>query len=394
MERPRISRWLEWMKQELPHTYVPSIDQPFNFTIHKSLASSATLVMFNEKNLKNICLKMWITCNNDLYQTEENDKRIKFLLRGLSFNRRFAQEVYLGIVPIQKKTKNVLICGPLIKKPKFENLNKTLEYALVMKRLDEQYRLDHLLYPLHYGNEEGMEFLAKSISRMQRQLIGSSGNWGQPRQLAHKLGLNQKLFREALEKLALNQYSSYIEIGKEMNRAITTLQNNFKTRFENGHIKQCHGDLKATNLWVLPNPQRLLSLDCIDFKAEFCNIDTLSDVAMLAIDLEMRLADKGVQLANHFLQVYLRETREKEDIWPILEYYMTEKAMICAYMSILYDGLPTLGEKYIKVALDHSLKLNHLLQERVPLHRRTYPTAPVEKVQTYPAGLLTAAALC
>ena len=36
---------------------------------------------------------------------------------------------------------------------------------------------------------------------------------------------------------------------------------------------------------------------------------------------------------------------------------MTEKAMVCAYMSILYDGLPTLGEKYLQVILAHSQEL-------------------------------------
>jgi hypothetical protein len=45
-----------------------------------------------------------------------------------------------------------------------------------------------------------------------------------------------------------------------------------------------------------------------------------------------------------------------------LEYYMTEKAMICAFMSILYDQLPTLGEKYLDVAFAHAQKLQRKLK--------------------------------
>src|SRR5260370_41514472 len=121
--------------------------------------------------------------------------------------------------------------------------------------------------------------------------------------------------------------------------------------------KRCHGDLKATNLWVRPksslgglkkNGQELIALDCVDFNPDFCHIDTLSDVAMLAIDIEMHLTSKtdnsinarfGQKLAEHFLYTYLEEAKERsEAVWPLLEYYMTEKSMVCAYVSILYDN--------------------------------------------------------
>jgi len=46
----------------------------------------------------------------------------------------------------------------------------------------------------------------------------------------------------------------------------------------------------------------------------------------------------------------------------LLEYYMTEKAMICAFMSILYDQLPTLGEKYLDVAFAHAQRLQRKLK--------------------------------
>jgi hypothetical protein len=40
---------------------------------------------------------------------------------------------------------------------------------------------------------------------------------------------------------------------------------------------------------------------------------------------------------------------------------MTEKSMICAYMCILFDGQPSLGEKYLEVALNHAQELKKLL---------------------------------
>ena len=71
---------------------------------------------------------------------------------------------------------------------------------------------------------------------------------------------------------------------------------------------------------------------------------------MLVIDLEMLLLTNWLKvnfssngqeegsLTKYFLNCYLREMQEESDNWyPLLEYYMTEKSMVCAYVSILYD---------------------------------------------------------
>ena len=110
-----------------------------------------------------------------------------------------------------------------------------------------------------------------------------------------------------------------------------------------------------------------LALDCIDFNPEFCHIDTLSDVAMLVVDIEVHSTNwtvmhknmkYGQSFANYFLDCYLREMKESSmDAWPLLRYYMTEKAMVCAYVSILYDRQPELGERYLDIARSHALQL-------------------------------------
>lgn len=96
---------------------------------------------------------------------------------------------------------------------------------------------------------------------------------------------------------------------------------------------------------------RLLALDCIDFNPDFCHIDTLSDIAMLAIDLEMHLskqqnpradAHRARNFTMHFLETYLNETGENSIMtWDLLQYYMLEKAIVCAFMCALHD-------KYVK----------------------------------------------
>ncbi len=179
----------------------------------------------------------------------------------------------------------------------------------------------------------------------------------------------------------------YIWISNLIAQAYKAYRDLFQKRHDAHHIKRCHGDLKTTNLWIEPEktflfglkkyPRQLLALDCVDFNPEFCHIDTLSDVAMLAIDLEMHLSDwlkmssnrqEGEALTRYFLKCYLGEMKEDSEensrvLWSLLEYYMTEKSMVCAYVSILYDERPVIGKKYLEVALAHAQRLEKMLND-------------------------------
>ncbi|SRR5579871_394219 len=365
-------------------TFENLLSQGFTFPIEKSLKSSATKVVFNDSDpvIKDICLKSWIACENALYSTSNLTNCTGYLLEGLYFNRRFARDVYLGIALIQHESEQFLKCGPLIKEPKLASINVDQPYVLVMKRLDDSSRLDHQLRPAQLGNQKGIEFLASSIANMHRRLKAAPKGFGTVDDLRKKLQVNQSLYQKSLEQLSLKnqELKDYEEVSLLMEKFLEESKELFERRYARNHIMRCHGDLKAVNLWVANNANllsqsrsrdlRLLTLDCIDFRPDFCHIDTLSDVAMLAVDLEMRLTftrgwQIGRQLAAYFLSTYLKEAKEVGDVRPLLEYYMTEKAMVGALMSIHFDGLPTLGEKYLKVALAHAKRLKKHLPSNI-----------------------------
>jgi hypothetical protein len=98
----------------------------------------------------------------------------------------------------------------------------------------------------------------------------------------------------------------------------------------------------------------------------------------LVVDLEMHfltdwlkakscacpLEQEGESLTAYFLDSYLREMQEDRNKWDtLLEYYMTEKSMICAYVSILYDERPIIGKKYLEVAYIHAKRLEKMLMQ-------------------------------
>ncbi len=148
-------------------------------------------------------------------------------------------------------------------------------------------------------------------------------------------------------------------------------QQYFIQRVRRQQVKRCHGDLKARNIWITSSPSHQGSehseiwsgvrvLDAVDFNPEFCNIDTLSDFAMLVADIHAR-TDSSLVLDNHvymdppnfvksMIEDYLCQTKQ-EDIGSrfVLNYYLVEKAFVGALVSILYDGNLGLGRAFLEV---------------------------------------------
>ena len=381
-KQTRIFLFFKRLFESCSHQFLP-------YLIEKIIDSSpATRIFFirSPRSLWQCCLKVWRACDDELYNTLDKNKWTDYVLEGWRFNRRFAKDVYLGIALVRLlETNNILELSGLIKIPnekklRMRQLEAQEQYALVMRCLDEDWRLDSQLKRGELSTKAGVEFLASEIAQMHKALQTSPNDIGTVEHIRDKLKFNTGLFERALRQLASNKFdtSEYQFIPEQMKEAYKRCVKHFIQRFETNHIKRCHGDLKATNLWVQlkavrflelrKSPQRLLALDCVDFNPRFCHIDTLSDVAMLAVDIEVYLVDQlaesiqeetGKNPAQYFLEAYLEHAGEQgtEPIWALLEYYMTEKAMICAYMSILYDKLPDLGQRYLNIALIHAHKL-------------------------------------
>jgi aminoglycoside phosphotransferase family enzyme len=369
---------------------INSSDEPIRFT-------------YSESTKLPICIKRWERCD-EFANLKDSSEMIKLLLDGLHFNRQFAPKVYFGIAPIKIEKslhgEEKLKYGLLIMHPKQRNIKMYKEYGLVMSRLNQKWRLDQLLHKNKggYGTKHGMEFLGREIASMHSKVTKMYDEaekvegMGSPEHILAKFAFNRERFDKALvqiDNLSHDELRMYKGISDFMELAGKYCFQNFKQRYSSGHIKRCHGDLKITNLWVPDSylfthvkrfTPRLFALDCVDFNLEFCYIDTLSDIAMLAVDLEAHLSIQFAQsyarhLTKYFLQIYLNKADENEESAKVLlEYYITEKAMVRAYMCILYDTSIksyskkilynkriALGKRYLEVALNHAEKLQQCL---------------------------------
>ncbi len=370
-------------------------DEYFLYPIDKQQFKSSVTRIFLSRNKttdERICLKVWQTSTDDfnLYRANSPELRNRYVYEGLHRNRRFVKDVYLGIAPIIVNERDIrqryVRLGQLIEDPAEKDIKPGVEYALVMRYLEEDWRLDYQLRQGGLNTRTDMKFLAQEIVKIHnKQSALSTKHKGTPDDILAKLDLNLQMLQKVLSYPEANQLTHYQEYH-DMMEVIRSAGKKYKELFElrqkEGHVRYCHGDLKTANLWVqtwleaqsdtgFRRRRRLYVLDCVDFdRPEFCYIDTLSDIAMLAIDIQMYITnwsdlekDKGRTLVRLFLDTYLRNAEEKTDVaWLLLEYYLTEKAIVFACMSVLYDNLPTsVAEKYLDIGLSYMQKLKRRL---------------------------------
>lgn len=369
-----------------------------------------------------ICLKLWQRTAEEVCDDQLIVRSDEYLLEGLAFNRKFAPGIYQGIASVtildDKKIQHdkKIQRGSLIRHPREEQLHGSKigeRNALVMGRLGKH---DQLEQQLKAGKVDAA-FLACEVARMHRLVhrlsVGNvPGKYGTPAQILSKLELNIPFFEEAVNRLYPNGRDRYKSICNILKNACQVFAPLFEDRYNGDYIKRCHGDLKITNLWVCRMPhtffrRRLLALDCIDFNPSLCHIDTLSDVAMLAVDLE-RFAlpespgRRGIgdleqfkptilpqqKQTYSFLHTYLKAMQEDiARVEPLLEYYMTEKAIVCTYVSILFDTHNyDLGRQYLQIACIHAQRLDECIKRTPAI---ATPAAAITPTETIQGGLVS-----
>lgn len=335
----------------------------------------------------NTVVKRLMAYKDQRYDQEEMQKRHESLVEGLEWNRKFTSGVHLGLAPIYdwKVDQRIIGLGKLLRNPTPNDLAPDVEYALLMRKLPKEYRLDILLKErLTVDTDHSFaQVLSSYLANMHDTLVAScnrAGPWGQVNQLRRKLENNLTVVERpenvSQEILRTGCYGNLRSLCTALRGHLFPIFKQkqyvdyFELRLREGHIKRCHGDMKARNIWILPSlyakdkhlQEGVNLLDAIDFNPDYCNIDTLSDTAMLAVDLEVR--SQSSNLSGYMIEEYLEWTNQTDKVSRfVLQYYLVEKAFVGAYVSILYDRLPNLGAAYLQTAKKNLAGLKRLITQ-------------------------------
>ena len=320
-----------------------------------------------------LVIKVLHAYQDSRYDLGSLEKRQLCQLEALTQNRLFTEDVYFGLVPVEpdiyESRTTRLQFGELLPHPRRDQLIPGVEYALVMERLPDKRRLDVLLRTKHArALRPYIHRLARRIAEIHQSLPVCSEEWGSYEQLHQKLLHNYALFDLIWQNPAYADLKQRIgEIEERLLRVVErgNYRAYFQQRVAGQYIRRGHGDLKAPNIWLLAEevPQleeeraqgmRVALLDAADFNPCYTNIDTLSDLAMLVVDIQART--RSVELAHYLLQAYLDDTRQRRDreaaqvVRAVLAYYLTEKAIVGAAINLVYDNCPQLGHTFLTIA--------------------------------------------
>lgn len=261
--------------------------------------------------------------------------------REVALNRRLAPDVYLGVIPILG-----LDGAPC-------------DWAVVMRRLPDDRRL------------AGLVGAGASVSACLRAIVRDVETFHARAETSAAIasyGRAESVWRNWEDNFAqMGKYAGTLLPESGVARAahlagryLRGREPLFAARAASGKVRDCHGDLKADDIFCMDDGPRIL--DCVEFNDEFRYVDVLSDIAFLVMDLE-RLG--RLDLADEVLSAY-REF--SGDTFPrsLADHYIAYRAQVRSKVACLRceQGDPESGTLGVQL---HDLAVRHLESARVRL---------------------------
>lgn len=352
-----VNRYLIKSRQESESSWIFFTSDPFTF--------------------KPLVMKVLRPYSDSRYNLSTVIERQRCQLEAFQQNRLFTPEAYIGLARLHNQPSEVdhILIGNIIQHPVQAALEQDAEYALIMERLPDEQRLDQLLQGDENAVQDLLYTLTSHIAFLHKHRTPSltaekSAYWGSYSQLQRKLEENLAFLALVVGKVNSSSMNATIEQLRTGLREVFTEEcyaPYLEQRVQAGYIKHCHGDIKSPNIWIMPDSANdhqqhlcVKLLDAIDFNPLFCNIDILSDFAMLVIDVWARTW--SATLAHRMIDDYLQLTHQEDmPTRTIFEFYLVEKAIVAATINILFDNQLELGLRLLDLAQEHLDYLLHCL---------------------------------
>ena len=243
----------------------------------------------------------------------------------LRLNRRFSPELYLAVVAITQGGQG----------PQIEGDGPILDYAVKMRRFKEAQLLDGIAAQGGLTNTV-LRALAREMARLHEELPSCNPNPesdapGTPAALREAMAQNfQQVLNYALPDAQIRQLD---DIQRWSQRRYEALLPVMVQRLRDGKVVDGHGDAHLGNIALVDDAVRLF--DCIEFNPSFRIMDSISEIAFLAMDMDAR----GYHSASHrLLTDYLEYSGDYPGL-PVIDLYCCYFAMVRAKVCLLREPL-------------------------------------------------------
>ena len=223
------------------------------------------------------------------------DKRKAACAAEIEVNRRFAPQLYRGVVAITRDRAGRLALG---------GDGTPVEWAVEMARFDETATLDHLA-----ARGEIDLALADTLARVvaaghAKAPVADGQDW--PARLARYIAQNHDEMRDHPDLFPPDQLD---QLSQASRTAVQRLDPLLHARGTSGLVRRGHGDLHLGNIVLIDG--KPVIFDAIEFDPLLATVDLLYDLAFLLMDLVER---KLGGAANVVLNRYLAETGRDADL--------------------------------------------------------------------------------
>lgn len=259
------------------------------------------------------------------------ERRRFFCEEEVRLNSRLAPRLYLRAIPITGSVDDPIPGGR----------GEPIDWLVEMRRFDAHAVLAERPRQMNeYVALELAHEIAEFHSRAEKAPPVTP--YGEPELVLRPMLENFAQLRRATDEPALIERLPPLEAWTRAQWERLTPQ--LWQRREQGHVRECHGDLHLGN--ILVERGRPLIFDGIEFAPELRWIDTLNDLAFLLMDLHHR---NRADLANMLLNAYLGATGDHEGL-PLLRFYLAYRAMVRAKVTAIrltQPGLAPTESQYI-----------------------------------------------
>ena len=226
-------------------------------------------------------------CLGFLDFTDLEDRR-HFCEEEIRLNRKWAPKTYLGVVGVTNDD------GTL----KFQGKGPIVEYAVQMKRFPQSSRLDRQLEAGQLSVQDMIE-LAEKVAEGHKSATCIAEQ--SPR---HYLDFTRDAMLENFDFVAGKFDGAVVaRLLAWTQSELQRLEPLLVSRYADGYVRECHGDLHLANLVRLPSG--IVAFDCIEFSQDLRNSDVCCDTSFLVMDL---VSQDRRDLAFAFLNRYLEVT--------------------------------------------------------------------------------------
>ena len=248
--------------------------------------------------------------------------RRRFCDEEVRLNRRFAPELYLGVVEIKDGAAG----------PSFGGAGRVLDVAVRMRRFP-----DGALWSERIDagelRDDHVESFARRLAAVHRAAAVAPSSSGFGSAAAHaRIARASIAAIDAWERLGGGRAPEWPALRDWIERERERLAPHWPTRLASGKVRECHGDLHLANVVQLDD--EAIAFDGVEFDPTLRWIDPLDDAAFLAMDL---LARHRRDLAFRFLDAYLEISGDFDGL-PALRFFLVSRALVRAQVGALCEA--------------------------------------------------------